>query len=51
VLIKDAILANEFLNKWDQGQIEAIVDAMYVEEYEANSNVITQGEAGLLSKF
>jgi hypothetical protein len=51
VLIKNAILANEFLNKLDQGQIETIVEAMYSEEYEANSNVITQGEAGLLLKF
>jgi hypothetical protein len=24
---------------------------MYVQEYEANSNVITQGETGLLFKF
>lgn len=51
MLIKEAILANEFLNKLDQGQIEGIVDAMYVEEYEANSNVLTQGETGLLFKF
>jgi hypothetical protein len=35
----------------DQGQLEAIVEAMYPEEYEANSNVITQGETGLLFKF
>ena len=51
MLIKNAILANEFLNKLDQGQIEAIVGAMYAEEYEANSSVITQGEKGLLFKF
>jgi hypothetical protein len=44
-------MANEFLNKLDQGQIEAIVEAMYAKEYEANSNVVTQGETGLLFKF
>jgi hypothetical protein len=51
MLIKKAILANEFLLHLDQSQIEAIVEAMYAKEYEANSNVITQGETGLLFKF
>jgi len=46
LLIKNAMLANEVLIHLDQGQIEAIVEAMYAEEYEANSNVITQGEKG-----
>jgi len=41
------MLANEVLNHLDQVQMEAIVAAMYDEEYEANSNVITQGEKGL----
>jgi hypothetical protein len=47
VLIKNAILANEFLKNLDQGQMEAIVEAMYAKEYEANSNVVTQGQTGL----
>lgn len=47
-LIKNAILANEFLKNLDQGQIEAVVEAMYAKEYEANCNVITEGETGLL---
>jgi hypothetical protein len=51
VLIKDAILANEFLTQLDPSQLEAIVQAMYPEEYEANSNVVTQGETGLLFKL
>jgi len=42
------MVANEVLIHLDQGQIEAIIEAMYAEEYEANSNVITQGEKGLL---
>jgi len=46
ILIKKAILANEFLLHLDQSQIEAIVEAMYAKEYEANSNVVTQGETG-----
>jgi hypothetical protein len=50
-LIKKAILANEFLNNLDQSQIEAVIEAMYAKEYEANSNVVTQGETGLLFKF
>lgn len=46
MLIKNAMLANEVLIHLDQSQIEAIVGAMYAVEYEANSNVITQGEKG-----
>jgi hypothetical protein len=42
------MLNNEVLTHWDQVQMNAIVGAMYAEEYEANSNVITQGEKGLL---
>jgi hypothetical protein len=41
-------LANDFLKNLDQSQIEAVVDAMYEKEYEANSNVITEGETGQL---
>jgi hypothetical protein len=44
-------LANEFLNNLDQGQIKAVVEAMYPEEYKADCNVITEGESGLLYKF
>jgi hypothetical protein len=44
-------MANEFLNKLDQDQIEAMVGVMYAKEYGANSNVITQGETGLLFRF
>lgn len=47
-LIRNAILANDFLKNLDQSQIEAVVDAMYEKEYEANSNVITEGETGQL---
>jgi len=50
-LIKNAILANEVLIHLEQVQMEAIIGAMYAEEYQANSNVITQGETGLLSRF
>jgi len=45
-LIRNAMLNNEVLTHWDQVQMNAIVGAMYAEEYEANSNVITQGEKG-----
>ena len=51
MLIKNAISANDFLLHLDQGQLEAIVEAMYAEGYEANSNVVTKGETGLLFKF
>jgi hypothetical protein len=47
-LIKNAILENEFLNNLEQGQIKAVIAAMYAEEYKADSNVITEGEPGLL---
>jgi hypothetical protein len=49
-LIKNAISANEFLKNLDQGQIEAVIEAMYAKEYEENCNVITEGETGLLYK-
>ncbi|PSN38186.1 cGMP-dependent protein kinase [Blattella germanica] len=39
-------MANDFLKNLDQSQIQAIVEAMYSKEYEANQNVITEGEAG-----
>jgi hypothetical protein len=44
-------LANDFLKNLDQSQIQAVVDAMYAKEYEANHNVITEGETGQLHKF
>jgi hypothetical protein len=50
-LIKNAILANDFLKNLDQGQIQAVVQAMYSKEYEANHNVITEGETGQFTNF
>lgn len=50
-LIKNAILANDFLKNLDQCQIQAVVEAMYSKEYEADNNVITEGETGTLHAF
>jgi cGMP-dependent protein kinase len=50
-LIRRAILENDFLKNLDQGQIQAVVEAMYSKEYEANHNVITEGETGQLHKL
>lgn len=45
-LIRRAILENDFLKNLDQGQIQAVVEAMYAKEYKTNQNVITEGETG-----
>lgn len=50
-LIRNAILANDFLKNLDQCQIQAVVEAMYSKEYEAEHNVITEGETGMLHVF
>jgi hypothetical protein len=44
-------LDNDFLKNLDQGQVQAVVEAMYAKEYEANRNVITEGETGQLHKL
>lgn len=44
-------MENDFLKNLDQGQIQAVVEAMYSKEYEANHNVITEGETGQLHKL
>ena len=46
-LIRKAIKANDFLKHLDQSQVEAIVEAMYSEEYEAKKNIVTEGETGI----
>ncbi|XP_069704532.1 cGMP-dependent protein kinase, isozyme 1-like isoform X2 [Periplaneta americana] len=45
-LIKNAIMGNDFLKNLDQGQVQALVEAMYMKEYAANQHVITEGETG-----
>ena len=47
-LIKNAFEENDLLKNLEQSQLEAIVDAMYSEDYEANQNIITEGERGML---
>ncbi|KAJ9596441.1 hypothetical protein L9F63_012525, partial [Diploptera punctata] len=45
-LIRNAIMKNEFLKNLDKSQIDAVVEAMYSKEIEAEQNIITEGETG-----
>ena len=47
-LIKNAILANDFMKNLESSQIQEIVDCMHPDEYNAGTMIIKEGDAGSL---
>jgi CRP-like cAMP-binding protein len=46
-MISNAIVSNDFLcNILDNDSIKTVVDAMTVESFEVNSNIIEEGDSG-----